>query len=407
MAAPAGSILPSAYFDGLSQLWGACAYVGSAITAGGFVFAAANGARGPGALMRLLLRTFMMGIATVFLREWLMRLNDVVSAFGDFMGIDPSTVDDKFVKFIAGTSPSTPNASVWDVIWDTGSIGTAISYALLWLFGWLSWGVQYIVKLVGDILLSAGWSLSPLFISFFVVRPMTNVGFKYVIGLIALVCWPFGWVIAAVVTNAMLDAAATASLMPAVMPGSVAIAPALTVLLVGAWMIISSALAPFVTTKILLMGANPAAAFAQGVGGVAQATVAGGFAGAGAAITGGAAAAGVVAAAAVGALSSAGESAARGGGAARSTSTVVGGLSGVYGGGYGRRQTAAMEGIASSFSRVASATEGMARESAAQGEFFREAKARMNRRQRREHAAQPYTENPNEVALEIEAHARN
>jgi len=43
-----------------------------------------------------------------------------------------------------------------------------------------------------------------------------------------------------------------------------------------------------VTTKILLMGANPAAAFAEGVGGVTQATFSGGVGAAVAAATGGA-----------------------------------------------------------------------------------------------------------------------
>ncbi len=158
-----------------------------------------------------------------------MRLNDVVSAFGDYLAIDPAMVDEKFTKFVAGTSDAKPDASVWDVIWDTGSVGTAIAYAMLWLFGWLAWGFQYIVKLVGDILLSAGWALSPIFLSFFMIRPMAGVGLKYVIALVALVCWPFGWMIAAVVTNAMLDAAARASLVPIIVPGATA-ATVLTVL---------------------------------------------------------------------------------------------------------------------------------------------------------------------------------
>ncbi len=236
MSAPAGSILPSSYFDGLSQFWGAAAYVASSIAATGFVFSAVTGRHDPIALIKLLTKLFFIGLATLFLREWLMRLGDVIAAFGNFFGIDPSTVDDKFIRFISGTSASKPNASVWDVIWDTGSIGTAIAYALLWLFGWFAYGVQFVVNLVGDILLSAGWALSPIFLSFFMVRPMTGVGLKYILGLVAIVCWPFGWVIASVVTNAMLDAAATASLIPIVIPGGATVAPVLTVLLVGLYL---------------------------------------------------------------------------------------------------------------------------------------------------------------------------
>ena len=143
--------------------------------------------------------------------------------------------------------------------------------------------MQYVVKLIGGVLLTAGWALSPIFLSFFMLRPMSGVAQKFLLGLIALVCWPFGWVMAAVVSNAMLDAAAAANLVPVINVGAPLAAPALTVLLVGSWMLISSVLAPWITTKVLLMGANPAAEFAQGVGGVMQSAFSGGV-GAGVAV---------------------------------------------------------------------------------------------------------------------------
>ena len=116
MAAPGGSILPPSYFDGLSQLWGACAYVGSAIVAAGLVFHAARNRPEPTTYLGLFVKVFFIGIATLFLREWLMRLNDVVLSFGGSLGIDPREVDNKFVTFISGKTPAEPQASVWDVI---------------------------------------------------------------------------------------------------------------------------------------------------------------------------------------------------------------------------------------------------------------------------------------------------
>lgn len=298
MAAPGVSILPSSYFDGLSSLWGGCAYVGSAIVAAGLVFQTVRCRPDASDFIWLLAKVFLIGLSTVFLREWLMRLNDIVFAFSGMMGVDPVAVDDRFVAFIAGKTATDPNASVWDIIWGTKSIGTAVSYAFLWLFGWMSWGVQYVVKMIGGVLLTAGWALSPIFLSFFMRRPMAGVAQKYIVGLVALVFWPFGWVVAAVVTNAMLDSAAAANLLPVFVMGAPVAGPALTVLLIGAWMLVSSVLAPWVTTRVFLMGVNPAAAFAQSVGGVAQAGFAGGVGAAVAAATGGIGAAGVVASAA-------------------------------------------------------------------------------------------------------------
>lgn len=399
MSAPAGSILPPSYFDGLSQLWGATAYVAASIVAAGVAFAGWTNRNDPAALIRLLTKVFFVGLTTLFLREWLMRLGDVVMAFGNVFDIDPTSVDQKFVRFLSGTSPSTPNASAWDVIWDTGSIGTAIAYALLWLFGWLAYGVQFIVKLVGDILLSAGWALSPLFLSFFMLRPMAAVGLKYILGLVVLVCWPFGWVLAAVVTNAMLEAAATASLLPVVVTGGTSIAPVLTVLIVGVWMLISSALAPYVLYRVLLSGANPAAAFAQGVGGVGQAAIAGGVGAATVAVTGGAAAPAVAAAAALGAMAAGTESAARGGGSARTTATAMSGVSGFYGGRFMRQQTGAMRDIAAADTRRAAASEEFT------AQFAEET------RQRRQQSEsnfpnQPHHPDPNQAAIDIESHVQ-
>jgi type IV secretion system protein TrbL len=393
MAAPAGSILPDSYFDGLSSLWGGCAYVGSAIVAAGLVFQSVRTRPDAGSFIWLLAKVFFIGLSTVFIRDWLMRMNDIVIAFGDMMGVDPTKVDDKFIAFLGGKTAAAPDASVWDIIWGTKSIGTAVCYALLWLFGWMSWGVQYVVKMIGDILLTAGWSLSPIFLAFFMLRPMAGVAQKYVVGLVALVCWPFGWFIAAVVTNAMLDAAATANLVPVFALGAPVAAPALTVLLIGAWMLVSSILAPWVTTKVLLMGVNPAVAFAQGVGGVAQAALTSGVGAAVAAATGGVGAAGVVAAAAGAAMAGGTESAVRGGGSARTTGTAIGGISGFYAGGFMRRNTAAAEESAAAGTRRAAAAESMA------SEFSKH--ARTKRQSRSGFDQQPHEDDPNQAAIDI------
>ena len=393
MAAPTGSILPSSYFDGLSSLWGGCAYVGSVIVTAGLVFQTIRSRPDASSFIWLLAKVLLIGLSTMFIREWLMRLNDVVIAFGSMMGVDPRTVDQRFIEFIAGKAAADPNASMWDIIWGTKSIGTAVCYAFLWLFGWLSWGVQYVVKLIGGVLLTAGWSLSPIFLSFFMLRPMTGVAQKYIVGLVALVCWPFGWVIAAVVTNAMLEAAAVANLIPTFVAGAPLGVPALTVLLIGTWMLVSSVLAPWVTTKVLLMGMNPATALAQGVGGAAQAALTGGVGAAVAAATGGVGAVGVIAAAAGGAMAGGTESAMRGGGSARTTSTAISGLSGFYSGSYVRRNAEASEQTAAAGVRRAAATESMA------SEFAKHAQSK--RRSRSGFDQQPHDDNPNQAAIDI------
>jgi type IV secretion system protein TrbL len=395
MATPGGSILPQAYFDGVSSLWGACAYLGSAIVAAGLVFQSVRTRPDPTSFIWLFAKVLMIGIATLFIREWLMRMNDVITAFSGLMGVDPTTVDDRFVGFISGKTPANPDTSIWDVIWDTKSIGTAICYALLWFFGWIAWGLQYIVKLIGDILLTAGWALSPIFLAFFMLRPMAAVGLKYVMGLVAIVCWPFGWVMAAVVTNAMLDAAATASLIPIMVPGGGPVAPALTVLLIGLWMLITSVLAPYVTYRVLTSGANPAAAFAQGIGGIGQAAVSGAVGAATVAVTGGAAAPAVVTAAALGAMAAGAESTARGGGSARTTSSVLGGAAAFYGGRFVREQTGALKDLAAAETRRAKASEDFAAQ-------FNDS-ARHSRERKTSFPQQPHHPDPNKAAIEIEA----
>jgi len=386
----AGGILPQAYFDGLSTLWGGCAYIGSAIVTAGLVFQAVRTRPEPGPYVWLFAKILFIALTTAFLREWLMRLNDIVVAFGAMMGIDPTAVDARFVQFVAGKTNAQAHASTWDVIWGTKSIGTAMCYAFLWAVGWVAWAVQYVVKLVGGILLTSGWALSPIFLAFFMIRPMVGVAQKYLLGLVALVCWPFGWVIAAVVTNAMLDAAATASLTPVAMSDATLTMPMITVLLIGGWMLISSILAPYITTKILLMGINPAAALAEGIGGVGQAAFAGGIGAAVAAGTGGMGAGGVAALAAVGTLASGTESAVRGGNSARTSSAAVTGLSGFSSGKNIRRQTAAAEATADAASRRADAAESMA---SAFSEHNRNSKSGFHE--------QPHESDPNQAAIDI------
>lgn len=396
MAAAGGTILPDSYFDGLSALWGACAYVGSAIVATGLVVQALRSRPDPVSYVWLLGKVVLIGTATLFIREWLMRMNDVVIAFASVFGVDPRLVDQKFVAFISGRTGNASDTTIWDVIWNTRSIGTGICYALLWFFGWLAWGVQYIVKLIGDILLTAGWSLTPIFLGFFMLRIMSGVATKYVLGLVAITCWPFAWALTSVVTNALLDTAAAASLMPVIVTGGAPIAPMVTVLLIGIWMLVTSALAPWVTYKVLTTGANPAAALAQGLGGVGHAAFIGGVGAATAAVTGGAAASAAVASAAVGAMSAGTESAARGGGFPKTTATVVGGMAGLYRGQFAYRQSAAMSESAAADMRRAAAAESITAQ-------YKE----NTRRDRRGFAHQPHHPNPNQAAIDIETNAKS
>lgn len=225
---------------------------------------------------------------------------------------------------------------------------------------------------------------------------MAAVAQKYLVGLVALVFWPFGWAIAAVITNAMLEAAAAANLIPVFNLGAPLAMPGLTVLLIGSWMLVSTVLAPWITTKIFLMGANPAVAFAQGVGGVMQAAFLGGTGAAVALATGGAATPAVIAAAATGAVSAGGESAARGGGSPRMTTTAIVGMTGLYQGRLARRNSAASEWSAESSARRAAASETVASVIAQHAQETRQSRSGFD--------YQPHNDDPNQAAIEIESH---
>jgi len=62
MAMLVGSILPGTYFDGLSTLWGGCAYLASAIVAIGLVFQTVRSRPDAGTFIWLLAKVFMIGL---------------------------------------------------------------------------------------------------------------------------------------------------------------------------------------------------------------------------------------------------------------------------------------------------------------------------------------------------------
>jgi type IV secretion system protein TrbL len=162
-------------------------------------------------------------------------------------------------------------------------------------------------------------------------------------------------------------------------------------------MMISAVLAPYITTKVLLMGANPLGAFAQGVGGVAQGALVGGVGAATVAVTGGAAAPAVAAAAALGAMAAGAESTARGGGFPQTTSTAVGGAAGLYRGRFARQQTEAMEGMTAAQTRRAAASE----------KYASQFEDMVRQARRTEFPHQPHHPNPNQAAIDIDAHAKS
>jgi type IV secretion system protein TrbL len=213
-------------------------------------------------------------------------------------------------------------------------------------------------------------------------------------GLVALVFWPFGWAVAAVVTNAMLEAAASANLVPVFNAGAPLAVPALTVLLIGSWMLVSSVMAPWITTKVFLMGANPAMALAQGIGGVAQAAFAGGVGAAIAAATGGAAAPGVIAAAAGGVMMAGAESAARGGDSAHTTETAARGFTGFSASKLAKRHTEAAEGTATAQRQRTAAAQAFASEFSG---YVRQRQSRSG------FDHQPHEDDPNQAAIDIDS----
>ena len=146
--------------------------------------------------------------------------------------------------------------------------------------GWLASAIMWWAYVMQTAILYVGYSLSPVFVGFFMVPSLTEVGRRYFLKLVGVMFWPLGWGVAGLVTEGMIDFMTDRSFLSVPGAGSelYSLQNMMGLAFLGIWIIFSTIAAPVILQKSFEIGSSVGAnlisgAFAAGRNALSAGTI--------------------------------------------------------------------------------------------------------------------------------------
>ena len=219
--------------------------------------------------MRTFGRTIVYIILLTYLVTWGNQLSQIVNTTTtEVIQVDPTKVFDDYKAALIAKKSTGTQTSWSDKLFHMGAtLFESIVSGFLWLFGLLASGILFYAYIVQKMILYLGYSLSPIFIGFMAIRSLSQIGHRYILGLVGVMAWPLGWAVAAIVTQGLLTFMTDQSFMQSsTFSGTLGYGfqNFLGVGLLGLWLIFSTIAAPLIIQKALTEGYQAGAALLTG-----------------------------------------------------------------------------------------------------------------------------------------------
>jgi hypothetical protein len=262
------SLFPN-FLSQCSQLKTTLMPVAYLLLVAGMISSTITGQRSAGAYMRTFGRTIVYIMLLTFLVTWGNQLTQIVNTtVTQTIQADPAKVFDEYNAALVAKKSTTEQTGWWDKLFHAGTtIFEAIVSGFLWLFGLLASAILFYAYIVQKMILYLGYSLSPIFIGFMAIRSLSNIGHRYILGLVGVMAWPLGWAVASIVSQGMLTFMTDQSFMQSsTVSGTLGYGfqNFIGVGLLGLWLIFSTIAAPLIIQKALTEGYQAGAALLTG-----------------------------------------------------------------------------------------------------------------------------------------------
>ena len=160
------------------------------------------------------------------------------------------------------------NKSFWSKLFSSNWFD-AIIYAFLTMLSWLAMGIMYLVYTVQRAVLLLCWAVSPLLFPLLAIRPLSYLGLRHVLRILALMLWPIGNALAATVTDGLISAAVNQNFLAGhSVVGSLGygLQNLLVLTVITIWIIFSTVMAPAFIQKMVVGSSGTASVISQTVG---------------------------------------------------------------------------------------------------------------------------------------------
>jgi hypothetical protein len=115
-----------------------------------------------------------------------------------------------------------------------------------------------------------GYPIAPIFIGFMAIRGLSDLGNRYILGLVGIMAWPLGWAVSAIVTDGLLTFMTDQSfLSTGAVVGTVnyGFQNFIGLAVLGVWVIFSTIASPVIIQHTLQTGYQAATALLSGAAG--------------------------------------------------------------------------------------------------------------------------------------------
>jgi len=146
------------------------------------------------------------------------------------------------------------NQSFWSTLFSSNWF-EAIVYAFLTLVAWLAMALMYFVYGVQRALLLVCWAVSPLLFPLLAIQPLSHLGLRHVLRILAIMLWPVGLALAATWTDGLIGVAVNQNFLASQsVAGSLGygLQNLLAVTVIALWIIFSTIFAPAMISKVLV-----------------------------------------------------------------------------------------------------------------------------------------------------------
>src|SRR5437660_3292654 len=235
---------------------------------GGLIAATIARHQSASAHLRAFGKTIVLIMLLVYLPNWGNQVVSVVdSTVKDVLKVNPAKIHDQYKAALEFKKTAEGEKSWWEKLmdWRAAPLEWLLTGIFMFL-GWLASAIMWWAYLIQTAILYLGYSLSPVFVGFFMVPSLTEVGRRYFLKLVGVMFWPLGWGVAGLVTEGMIDFMTDRSFLSVPGAGSelYSLQNMMGLAFLGIWIIFSTIAAPLILQRSVETGSSAAAEMISG-----------------------------------------------------------------------------------------------------------------------------------------------
>ncbi|MEI6715755.1 MAG: hypothetical protein WCO60_18535 [Verrucomicrobiota bacterium] len=273
----------------------------------------------PRSMVRPIISAMLVIMAIALFGEWTDLAKDALQTVVSKMDAHPEVAAQRYIEvLVAKTEPGEKHG--WFGLPGAAEMYEAIVWGILTVVGLVAQFLIWVAYIIQQFLVGLSYAFAPFFLGLLALRSTSHIGARYILGTVGILAWPLGWAAASIATSNLIDVATEQGLVIATnVYGLQTIMAAATI---GAWIILSTIIAPIVIQNAVSTGAQVGGALLGGALSAGAAALSAGTTTAASLATGGAGAAGMLAGAASAGAGSLAGSAMQGGGSSISGSMI-------------------------------------------------------------------------------------